>query len=545
MFTKHYNQLSPYFTLLFYIFAVFNIAMTGLYYVPEFDFLPEFALFNNIVIGFIYFLLKSKASKPYVFYSYLGLLIISFFVYIILSCCELFLTFGASFNAFFLMDQATIQIKILIAVFYLFFLFIFRLEFRLVRFYNLELLFIFALLAWTSILSSFTFNFVFLFLTMELLTILLVILMAIYFIFVGTKLLKPVTQFFILNVVISVFFLLGFCLLLYSLVYFNTFNASYLILVNTYINYTILGVSATTLLIFFKFISALFLLPFIFKLTFAPFSIWIINIYTHLPLVLLMLLMTVYKIIYSFIYIRLFLGILDVLALDPFINFSNILFICFIIPSLFVGCLAFKQLDFKTFLAYTTVSQLGYIFTGILTTNVLAVAQSLAYLLVYCLHLLLIFSIFVVVKKKYSITNINQLFIIKFYDQYLFYTLLFIIFSLAGIPPLGGFAIKIYLFLQVYAAGHQILAVVSLFSSFVMSIIYLKISIKLFLSKNTFYSTLQHITYKKEFLFQHTISSGFILGIYSFAFIIFNYFIYADLLTFILVDLVKQLVFYI
>ena len=201
----------------FYILLLVIFFVVTLYYDNEFDFLTEFILLNNIIIGFGYFLGKYENNKEKVFFNYLLFLISAFIVYIILSIIESFLLSGVNFNAFFLVDQASLQIKILIACFYIFFLVVLRVELFIVRFYNLELLFIFALLAWVSLLTCFSFNFIFLFLTMELLTILLVILMAIYFIFVGTKLLKPVTQFFVLNIVMSVFFL--FCVF-----FFLSFN---------------------------------------------------------------------------------------------------------------------------------------------------------------------------------------------------------------------------------------------------------------------------------------------------------------------------------
>jgi hypothetical protein len=50
---------------------------------------------------------------------------------------------------------------------------------------------------------------------MEAITLLLVIVMSIYFIFFGAKLIMPVIQFFIFNLVVSTFYLLGIALLLF------------------------------------------------------------------------------------------------------------------------------------------------------------------------------------------------------------------------------------------------------------------------------------------------------------------------------------------
>lgn len=146
---------------------------------------------------------------------------------------------------------------------------------------------------------------------------------------------------------------------------------------------------------------------------------------------------------------------------------------------MFVGCLAYRSQDLKTILAYTTVSQLGYIVAGFIVSSPLAIKYSLIYLGVYCLQLIGIFVIFLILQAKYDFTNLNQLFLVKKYNKFYYYLLFVIFFSLSGIPPLSGFFTKYFLFLQIYHSGFFMVAIFGLISGFIMAIIYLQIVLQL------------------------------------------------------------------
>jgi hypothetical protein len=63
---------------------------------------------------------------------------------------------------------------------------------------------------------------------MEAVTLLLVIVMSIYFVFFGARLLKPVIQFFVFNLLVSTFYLLGLGLLFFFIPVSSFENLSYL-----------------------------------------------------------------------------------------------------------------------------------------------------------------------------------------------------------------------------------------------------------------------------------------------------------------------------
>jgi formate hydrogenlyase subunit 3/multisubunit Na+/H+ antiporter MnhD subunit len=261
-----------------------------------------------------------------------------------------------------------------------------------------------------------------------------------------------------------------------------------------------IGFNYNILLIIFKIIISLMLIPFVFKLTIAPFSIWIINVYTHLPTILIMLLMTIYKIIYVLVFIKLALTIIDII---PFIGeFWIYCLIFFIFPSMYIGCLAYRQTNIKTILAYTTVSQIGYIMSGLIVDNTNALKYSFIYLFIYCAQIFGILIIFVSLKQKINLVNINQLYLLQYYNKFYYYVIFIIFLSLAGIPPLSGFFLKYFLFLEIYNSGFFVLAFTGLLSSFIMAIIYLQLVLQLMLTKkfrysNLIYSVQQKIIFKQ------------------------------------------------
>jgi len=63
----------------------------------------------------------------------------------------------------------------------------------------------------------------------------------------------------------------------------------------------------TVVMLCVKLATALIIVPIVFKLTLAPFSVWIATIYSELPVIVLFIVMTVYKAVYVLIFVRLFI----------------------------------------------------------------------------------------------------------------------------------------------------------------------------------------------------------------------------------------------
>jgi NADH-quinone oxidoreductase subunit N len=132
----------------------------------------------------------------------------------------------------------------------------------------------------------------------------------------------------------------------------------------------------------------------------------------------------------------------------------------------------------KRFVAYSSINQMGFLLMGLASGTLEGIRASLIYLLLYVLMNLGFFIIFLTTKdletKRYLtyITDFN-LFAQKNYLYSI--SLVIILFSMAGIPPLGGFFGKYYLFLHSFEVGHIILVITGMATSVIATYYYLRI----------------------------------------------------------------------
>ena len=147
--------------------------------------------------------------------------------------------------------------------------------------------------------------------------------------------------------------------------------------------------------------------------------------------------------------------------------------------SMIWGCLgALGEQIVKRFVAYSSINQMGFLLMGLAAGTFEGVRASLIYLVLYVLMNLGFFILFLVTKDsttKRSLTYLTD-FNIFAQNNYL-YSIAFVVilFSMAGIPPLGGFFGKYYLFLHSFEVGHILLVVTGMITSVIATYYYLRI----------------------------------------------------------------------
>jgi len=349
---------------------------------------------------------------------------------------------------------------------------------------SLELPFLSSLLFWFFIVGTMVYNYFLLFVIMEAVTLSIVIIAGIVLSVTRTKSLKALLQFLVLNLSVSTFYLLGVAVLLWLAPHSVDFTLNY-----EAVSAIFTAVAAdndydkTVVLLSVKLAMALIIVPIVFKLTLAPFSVWIATIYSELPVIVLFIVMTVYKAVYVLIFTRLFVEAVNLIPeLASFWTDSMFLFV---LPSMFVGCFAYRVQDLKTVLALTTVSQMGYIVSGLTVQSTVAGSYSMIYLVTYCFQLFGLLALIILLQNKFDIVNLAQLFLIKRYSSLCYWSLFIIFLSLAGLPPFSGFFTKYFLFLSLYNSGNVVLAMAGLASSVLMAIIYLQMTLQLITVKES------------------------------------------------------------
>jgi NADH-quinone oxidoreductase subunit N len=166
-----------------------------------------------------------------------------------------------------------------------------------------------------------------------------------------------------------------------------------------------------------------------------------------------------------------------------FIPFSKILMewqtiIIFIsIASMILGAVAaIGQKNIKRLLAYSSIGHIGYALAGVATGVISGYESAIVYISIYVVMNLGAFSCLYLLKKDSEYKeNISDLSGISKKNPILAISFLVILFSLAGVPPLGGFFAKFYVFTAVVEQKMYTLAVIGLLTTVISAFYYLKI----------------------------------------------------------------------
>ena len=110
------------------------------------------------------------------------------------------------------------------------------------------------------------------------------------------------------------------------------------------------------------------------------------------------------------------------------------------------NCTAIVQRNIKRLLAYSSIAQAGYIFIGLTAATKLGATSVLFYIIVYALTNLGAFGVVAALSSRAGGDEMQDFDGMAKRAPFLSLLMLIFVLSLAGIPPLGGFFGKFYLF---------------------------------------------------------------------------------------------------
>jgi NADH:ubiquinone oxidoreductase subunit 5 (subunit L)/multisubunit Na+/H+ antiporter MnhA subunit len=143
-----------------------------------------------------------------------------------------------------------------------------------------------------------------------------------------------------------------------------------------------------------------------------------------------------------------------------------------VVSSLIAACAAAVETDMKRILAYSTISQIGYIFLGLSLYNSVGIAGALLYILMHGLGKAGLFLCAGIVEHTTHRRNIKELGGLIKTMPITAVVFLLCAFSVMGIPPLGGFFSKFMVIQGTVAAGQPWLAAAALFTA-ILTVFYL------------------------------------------------------------------------
>jgi NADH-quinone oxidoreductase subunit N len=209
-----------------------------------------------------------------------------------------------------------------------------------------------------------------------------------------------------------------------------------------------------------------------FKFGAVPFHMWVPDVYQGAPTSVTMFLSTVPKIAATAMLVRLLidgLGALQAYWAD--------LFMILAILSIGLGSLvALMQTNIKRLLAYSTISHIGFILLGFLTGVVEGYGAAAFYVLAYVLMSLTAFGIIIVLNKQgFEADQIVDFKGLSKHSPWFALLMLFVMLSMAGVPPFIGFYSKLFILQQVISAGYVYLAVAAVVFAVISAYYYLQI----------------------------------------------------------------------
>lgn len=153
------------------------------------------------------------------------------------------------------------------------------------------------------------------------------------------------------------------------------------------------------------------------------------------------------------------------------------------ILSMILGNLvAITQTSMKRMLAYSSISQIGYILIGLILNDLKGYTSMTIYVFFYIFMNLGTFASIILFSLRTGTDNIRDYAGLYIKDPLLSVSLTLCLLSLGGLPPLTGFFGKLYLFWCGWQSGFYLLVFVGLITSVISLYYYLKI-IKLILNK--------------------------------------------------------------
>lgn len=195
-----------------------------------------------------------------------------------------------------------------------------------------------------------------------------------------------------------------------------------------------------------------------FKVSAAPFHVWAPDVYQGAPTPVTAFMATAPKVA-AF---ALLMKVLNVPFASLLSDWSPLVMVMAILSMALGSIMALMQNNLKRLLAFSAISNAGFILVGVMLGTPVSVMAVLVYLTFYTLTTVGIFALLMSLRHKdVFLEDLDDL--AGFARQYPVpgLALLMLLFSLAGVPPLSGFFAKFYIFAAAVQAGFTWLAVLS------------------------------------------------------------------------------------
>lgn len=242
-----------------------------------------------------------------------------------------------------------------------------------------------------------------------------------------------------------------------------------------------------------------------FKLGAVPFHMWIPDVYQGSPTAVTLYIASAPKIAAFAMLMRLLVGGL----FELHEQWQDILIILAVASMAIGNIVAIAQTNIKRMLAYSAISHVGFLLLGVLSGTAEGFAASMFYVITYVLMSLASFGMIIIMSRKgFEADNINDYKGLNQRNPWFAFMMMFIMFSMAGVPPFVGFWAKLSVLKAVVSADLLWLAAVAVVFSIIGAFYYLRIIKVMYFDKA---DVTQDIECATDLKWSFTINAGLIL----------------------------------
>ena len=209
-----------------------------------------------------------------------------------------------------------------------------------------------------------------------------------------------------------------------------------------------------------------------FKISAVPFHMWAPDVYEGSPTSVTLFFAVAPKIaaltvIIRFLYVP-FLNVID--------QWQLIIIFLSIASMIFGSIAAIGQKNLKRLIAYSSIGHMGYALAGLCVGTNQGIQSSILYISIYVVMNFGFFScLFMLKRNDQYFENIEDLSGLSKNHPLISLSLMIILFSLAGIPPMAGFFAKLYIFKAVLDQSLYYFAIIGLLTTVIAAYYYIRI----------------------------------------------------------------------
>ncbi len=219
-----------------------------------------------------------------------------------------------------------------------------------------------------------------------------------------------------------------------------------------------------------------------FKISLVPFHLWAPDTYEGAPTNVTLYLSTISKGASVFALMSILYHVFPTLIE----TWQNFLWIIILVTMTIGNLFALRQKNMKRFLAFSSISQAGYIMLSVFTGTELGMAAAIFYIFVYVFSNLGAFGVITAIENQTGKVNMTDYKGLYKTNPKLALAMMIAMFSLGGIPFTAGFFSKMFVFaaaMETLTTGNIVLVVLAFLNTIISLFYYLLVVKAMFIEK--------------------------------------------------------------